>query len=387
MLDHTKKSFSTLGVVILVALALFIGIGGGAVAGGAAALLITRNVVDGSAAAFVAEPVRAQTLPDQVQPAVVGEGGGSSSDVMVAAVQQVAPAVVTVLNINSRVSGSGSGVIISEDGYIITNAHVVEGASRLAVVFTDNVRRDAELIGSDELNDIAVIRVEGELPGVADLGDAAALQPGEQVLAIGSPLGNFRNTVTAGVVSALNRSVGSMEGLIQTDAAINSGNSGGPLINLAGEVVGINTLVVRNNSGFSMGSAPVEGLGFAVPSTIFRGVVEQLIANGEVRYPFLGVNYLPIDGNIAAELDLPVQSGALIRSGTPGQPAVLPGTAADRAGLREGDIITAIDTQAIDGDTSLRQLLLQRRPGDTVILTVLRDGSEISIDVTLGERE
>jgi 2-alkenal reductase len=106
-----------------------------------------------------------------------------------------------------------------------------------------------------------------------------------------------------------------MEGLIQTDAAINSGNSGGPLINLAGEVVGINTLVVRNNSGFSMGSAPVEGLGFAVPSTIFRGVVEQLIANGEVRYPFLGVNYLPIDGNIAAELDLPVQSGALIRSG------------------------------------------------------------------------
>jgi S1-C subfamily serine protease len=175
MLDHTKKSFSTLGVVILVALALFIGIGGGAVAGGAAALLITRNVVDGSAAAFVAEPVRAQTLPDQVQPAVVGEGGGSSSDVMVSAVQQVAPGRCNCIKYRHAGSGSGSGVIIDEDGYIITNAHVVEGASRLAVVFTDNVRRDAELIGIRRTERHRGYSVEGELPGVADLGDAAAL--------------------------------------------------------------------------------------------------------------------------------------------------------------------------------------------------------------------
>ncbi|NTW98221.1 MAG: PDZ domain-containing protein, partial [Oscillochloris sp.] len=174
--------------------------------------------------------------------------------------------------------------------------------------------------------------------------------------------------------------------LIQTDAAINSGNSGGPLINLHGEVVGLNTLVVRNDQ-LSVTAAPVEGLGFAVPSTIFRGVAEQLIATGKVSYPFLGVSYLPIDGSIAAELDLPVQTGALIQSSRQGTPAVQPGTAAARAGLREGDIITAIDDSQIDGDTSLRQLLLQYKPGDTVTLTVLRDGDESSVEVTLGERD
>jgi 2-alkenal reductase len=305
---------------------------------------------------------------------------------MVSAVQKVAPAVVTVLNTSAQGSGSGSGVIMSDKGYILTNNHVVEGASELAVVFNDGSRRDAKLIGTDPLNDVAVIQVSGDLPAVAAVGDAAALQPGEQVLAIGSPLGNFRNTVTAGVVSALNRSVGEMEGLIQTDAAINSGNSGGPLINLSGEVVGLNTLVVRNDQ-FSASAAPIEGLGFAVPSTIFRGVAEQLIASGKVSYPFLGVSYLPIDGSVAAELNLPVQSGALIQSSRPGQPAIQPGTAAERAGLREGDIITAIDGQKLDGDTSLRQVLLQHRPGDTVTLTVLRDGKENSVQVTLGARD
>ncbi len=231
-----------------------------------------------------------------------------------------------------------------------------------------------------------MLQVDGKLPAVAAVGDAATLQPGEQVLAIGSPLGDFRNTVTAGVISALNRSVGSMEGLIQTDAAINSGNSGGPLINLSGEVVGLNTLVVRNDQ-FSGTAAPIEGLGFAVPSTIFKGVAEQLISGGKVSYPFLGVSYLPIDGSVAAELNLPVQTGALIQSSRQGMPAVQPGTAAARAGLRDGDIITAIDGAALDGDTSLRQLLLQHRPGDTVTLTVLRDGQENSVQVTLGERD
>jgi 2-alkenal reductase len=298
----------------------------------------------------------------------------------------VAPAVVTVLNTGPQGSGSGSGVIISDKGYILTNNHVVDGATKLAVVFNDGGRRDAKLIGTDPLNDVAVIQVSGKLPAVAAVGDASALQPGEQVLAIGSPLGNFRNTVTAGVVSALNRSVGSMEGLIQTDAAINSGNSGGPLINLSGEVVGINTLVVRSDE-LSSGAAPVEGLGFSVPSTIFRGVAEQLIANGKVAYPFLGVSYLPIDGSLAAELSLPVQSGALIQSSRQGQPAIQPGTAAAKAGLREGDIITAIDNKQLDGSTSLRQLLLLHKPGDSVTLSILRDGKTSSVQVTLGERD
>jgi 2-alkenal reductase len=305
----------------------------------------------------------------------------------VEAVQLVGPAVVTVINRTQQGMGSGSGVIFSEEGYILTNNHVVEGASQLAVVFADNSRREAQLIGTDPLNDIAVIQVDGEVPAVAALGDSAALQPGETVLAIGSPLGNFRNTVTAGVVSALNRSVGSMEGLIQTDTAINSGNSGGPLINLRGEVVGINTLVVRSDFDFGSSAAPVEGLGFAVPSSIFRSVADQLIANGEVRYPYLGVRYLPIDGDIAAQLELPVQNGALVQSGPTGQPAVEPGSAADRAGVRDGDIIVAVNGTRIDYNTSLRQLLLRHNPGDTVEITVLRDGGEQTLEVTLGQRD
>ncbi len=381
-----ERKHNPILLLAVLLLGIFIGVAGGAVSGGAVALYVT-----GRQASLLptSQPILtvAETPAQATQPAAQGGAAQTAegSQTAVSAVQKVGPAVVTVINRSARSMGSGSGVIVSDEGYIITNNHVVEGARELAVVFADNTRRPAELIGTDALNDIAVIKVEGDLPGVAVIGDASALQPGETVLAIGSPLGNFRNTVTAGVVSALNRSVGSMEGLIQTDAAINSGNSGGPLINLRGEVVGINTLVVR--SDFDFGStAPIEGLGFAVPSTIFRNVAEQLIANGEVRYPFLGVTYVAIDGNIAAELSLPVQNGALIRANAMAGPAITPGSAAERAGLREGDIIVAVNGTRLDYNTSLRQLLLRHAPGDTVTITVLRDGQELEMTVTLGER-
>jgi 2-alkenal reductase len=376
---------------------VFIGVAGGAVSGGAAAYYITGQQLSQLPTA-AAQPVLSQApassaaQPAQpTQPPVTsGSAGSMATDAgtAVEAVQKVGPAVVTILNRAAQGLGSGSGVVVSEDGYILTNNHVVEGARQLSVTFADGSRQEAELIGTDPLNDIAVIKVDGAVPAVAELGDSASLQPGETVLAIGSPLGNFRNTVTSGVVSALNRSVGSMEGLIQTDAAINSGNSGGPLINLRGEVVGINTLVVRGGTGgFSVdGAAPVEGLGFSVPSVIFRNVAEQLIANGEVRYPFLGVSYLAIDGDLAAELNLPVQNGALIRQSRTGLPAITPGSAADQAGIREGDIIVAVNDTRLDYNTSLRQLLLRHNPGDTVNVTVLRDGQEQSFEVTLGER-
>lgn len=317
-MERERRS-NPIALILILLLGVFIGVGGGAVAGGAAAYYMVQQA-EANRSAITVQPVSAPIQPTPSAPAASAPAAqsapSSASEAMITAVQKVAPAVVTVLNSGSQGSGSGSGVIVSSDGFILTNNHVVEGARQLAVVFADSSRREAELVGTDPLNDIAVLKVSGDLPGVASIGDSAALMPGEQVLAIGSPLGNFRNTVTAGVISALNRSVGPMEGLIQTDAAINSGNSGGPLINLNGEVVGINTLVVRNDvTGFSMGAAPVEGLGFAVPSAIFRGVADQLIATGEVRYPFLGVRYLPIDGSIAAELSLPVQNGALIQAG------------------------------------------------------------------------
>jgi len=386
-MERPNKTNPLLLIAILL-FGLFIGIGGGAVAGGAAAFYITGR--QAAVAPVMSKPVLAQSTATQpAQPAASAAGAATveGSDTAVEAVQLVGPAVVTVLNRGQQGMGSGSGVIFSQDGYILTNNHVVDGARELAVVFADSSRREAKLIGTDPLNDVAVIKVEGSVPAVAMLGDSAALQPGETVLAIGSPLGNFRNTVTAGVVSALNRSVGSMEGLIQTDAAINSGNSGGPLINLAGEVVGINTLVVRGDrNDYSSSAAPVEGLGFSVPSSIFRSVADQLIASGEVRYPFLGVSYLAIDGEIAAELNLPVQNGALIQPNASGAPAVTPGSAADKAGIRDGDIIVAIDDTRIDYNTSLRQLLLRYQPGDTVQVTVLRDGEERTLEVTLGER-
>jgi S1-C subfamily serine protease len=385
---NRTTNFNRIGVILLVLFAMFIGIAGGALAGGAAGYMLAQRSLANApqATAVVAQPVRSEATALPVQPAPSGPVSQATSDTMVAAVQKVAPAVVTVLNRSTQGSGSGSGVIVSEEGYIITNNHVVEGARQLAVVFADNTRQEATLIGTDPLSDIAVIQVEGNLPAVAAIGDAAALQPGEQVLAIGSPLGNFRNTVTAGVVSALNRSVGSMEGLIQTDAAINSGNSGGPLINLRGEVVGINTLVVRSDFDGFGSTAPVEGLGFSVPSTIFQRVITQLIANGEVRYPFLGINYQMLDGDIATELNLTVQNGALIISPNSGISAIQPGSAAERAGLQEGDIITAINGTALDGNNSLRQLMLQYAPGDTVTLDVLRNGQQRQVEVTLGER-
>ncbi|HWQ11667.1 MAG TPA: trypsin-like peptidase domain-containing protein, partial [Roseiflexaceae bacterium] len=346
-----------------------------------------------------ATPAPARQVAPTALPAPTASAPAAAGQPVVEVVKKVSPAVVTVVNTLAPGAqpdperspfpfplpnegrprrGSGSGVIVSEEGYIITNHHVVEGQQSLAVIFADGSRRDARLVGSDPLMDVAVIKVDGPVPGVAPLGDSSLLQPGETVIAIGSPLGDFRNTVTVGVVSALNRSIGgdAPEGLIQTDAAINRGNSGGPLINLRGEVVGINTLVVRG-AGFD--GVQAEGLGFAVPSAIVRRVSEQLIAEGRVVYPFLGITYGTIDAELAADNNLPVQAGALVGEVVPGGPS-------DAAGLRPGDIITAIGGRQLGQDATLRSVLLEYRPGDTVTLDVLRDGQRLQLNVTLAER-
>lgn len=338
-------------------------------------LTIAEQAAEEPRAAVAAEPAARTTEPViEAQPAAPQAQGSSLADV----VEQVAPAVVTVANQSSNgMSGSGSGVIISEDGFIITNHHVVEGAVRLAVIYADGERAEAQLIGSDPLADIAVIRVQGDVPAVARVGDIQMMRPGDTVIAIGSPLGNFRNTVTAGIISALNRSVGGMEGLIQTDAAINSGNSGGPLLNLSGEVIGINTLVVRGDDFTS--AAPAEGLGFAVPTNVFLPVVNQLITTGSVSYPYMGISYMMIDGQIAAEQNLPLQAGALVTE-------VLPGTPAAAAGIQPNDIITAVNSVGFNENNSLRLELIQYAPGDTVTLSVQRGNQQLSLPITLGTR-
>jgi 2-alkenal reductase len=298
-------------------------------------------------------------------------------------IERVRDAVVTVENYDDpnrmfMPTSTGSGAIISTDGYIVTNNHVIEGASRLRVLYADGTIHDATLIGTDPLNDIAVIQVTDPVPTIMVLGDSDALRQGEPVVAIGSPLGSYRNTVTVGVVSALNRNVGNdaPEGLIQTDAAINNGNSGGPLLNARGEIIGINTLVVRGSSS-SMDTA--QGLGFAVPSTIVRKIAEQIVAYGEVRYPFLGISYGMVTPDIVESEQLSVKQGAFVSGVTDGGPA-------QAAGILPGDVILTIDGVRLGETDSLRGVLLRYNPGDTVALTVLRGDKELQFSITLAVR-
>ena len=311
----------------------------------------------------------------------------------VALVRQVGPAVVTVINEQTggglmgdqgaQEAGRGTGFIISENGDIVTNWHVVTGGDKFEVIFADGETRSAELVGSDQVSDLAVIRVEGEVPAVVSLGDSDALQPGQTVVAIGSPLGQFTNTVTQGIVSALGRNEffqtndpcsATYTNLIQHDAAINPGNSGGPLFNLAGEVVGVNTLGIPSTQ-----SGPVQGLFFAVPASTVQEIATELIEDGAVAYPFFGISGGAVTPQLAAENDLPVDFGQYVQTVQAGDPA------AD-AGVQEGDIVTAIDGQQIDAQNSFVEVLFAHEPGETVEATVQRGDEEITVEVTLGER-
>ncbi len=305
------------------------------------------------------------------------------------AAQRVGPAVVTVIATlpgqmtffgpTGDTTVSGSGVFIAETGYILTNNHVVEGAKETRVILSDGTSQPASVVGTDLYSDIAVLKTEGAVPAVAALGDSDALKPGETVIAIGSPLGSFKNTVTVGVVSATGRALDTgngyqIENLIQTDAAINHGNSGGPLVNLAGEVVGINTMIVRSANGGDV----AEGLGFAIPISGAKVVAEQIIQKGYFARPYMGINFQAVKPEIAAAYRLPVQWGVYITQVARNSPA-------DKAGLRQGDIITQIGGAAIDGEHSYLNLLFNHQPGETVSVTYVRDGQEERTEVTLGE--
>jgi len=319
---------------------------------------------------------------------------GASVDIHTAVtdvVASVGPAVVTVVShlpeqvgffgAVSHPQASGSGVILSTDGLVVTNNHVVEGAVSLEVVLADGTRLPADLVGTDPFADLAVVRAQGTMPAAATWGNSDTLKPGEPVIAIGSPLGEFVNTVTVGVVSATGRSIDTADGyqledLIQTDAAINQGNSGGPLVNLAGQVVGINSLVVR---GSASSAAVAEGLGFAIASNTARAVTDQLAAQGYVSRPYLGIRWQPISAAIAQAYDLPADHGILLTDVTAGGPAAL-------AGLQRGDILVSIDGQAIGDANPFINLLYEHQAGQTVSVEVVRDGSTLTVPVELAER-
>lgn len=316
--------------------------------------------------------------------------------------RQASPAVANILTKATEydffmdpvpVEGAGSGFIIDSRGYILTNYHVVEGAQSIEVVLGDQSRYAAKYIGADQRNDVALIKIEpkGKQLTVLKLGDSGGIQVGQKVLAIGNPFG-FESTLTTGVVSATGRTVQTsqstfIEQAIQTDAAINRGNSGGPLIDTHGDVIGINSAIYTP-------SGTTAGIGFAIPINTAKSIANDLITSGRVHRAFLGVQTLSVSGGLAEALDLPVQEGLLVEVVTKGGPAAEAGIhGGDRiaeAGMRRfyigGDVIVSIDGQKVNNDFDVNLVLNHHRPGDTVNVTLYRGRKKMDIPVKLGER-
>lgn len=370
-------------LVVLVVVGVIVGILGGALMGGVVGFYVARSNTPVAPATVLAQPVSASA--PSAPPAVTNLTLNENSAV-IDVVKKVQPAVVTVINNLStgrtnpfgRGGGatpqaSGSGVVVDAKGYIVTNAHVVDGARSIQVVFSNGSTVDATLVGTDAVMDLAVLKV-AQVPAVAAFGDSNAVQIGETAIAIGSPLGTYRGSVTVGIVSGLQRRVGSVDDLIQTDAAINHGNSGGPLLNAEGQIIGITSLVVRDASSGDV----AEGLGFAIPSNTVKYAVERMIAQGSVDYPFLGIQYADAS-TTSATGSQPAPNGALIS-------CVSSGTPAAQAGLQANDVVTAINGEKIDETHSLRSLLFKYKPGDTLTLSVTRGSQNLTLQLKLVAR-
>ena len=287
---------------------------------------------------------------------------------------------------NVQQQAAGTGVIVS-DGVVVTNKHVVpEGTTSVTVTLSDGTVLDAEVLARDPRNDVAFVKIKdkkGKTLKAAKLGDSTKLQVGQKVIAIGNALGEFQNTVTSGIVSGYGRSITAGESgdsedltnLIQTDTAINQGNSGGPLVNLSGEVIGINTAITSSSTG--------QSLGFSIPINDIKNQITSVLEKGKIERPYLGVRYRAIDDRFAYVYNLPVKSGAYIPPSDGGTSSIVKDSPAEKAGLREKDIITKIDDQELNDKNDLVTILGKYKVGDVVKLTVLRDGKEQMIDAKL----
>lgn len=352
--------------------------------------LLLAAVLLGSTACSAGDGIaRAQTAPTAT--------GGDLRYAIRQVSDQVRPAIVQITNLQQQQpgalaaggavpSGVGSGVIYDAQGHILTNNHVIAGAQQLQVSLPDRRSFPANLVGADPQSDLAVVQIQGDNLPIAPLGDSTQLQVGDWVVAIGNALALPGGpTVTQGVVSALERTVQEpgdapnssgpfLFDAIQTDAPINPGNSGGALVNLDGQVIGINTLV----AGQAEPGVQAQGIGFAIAIVTARPIADQLVSTGRAVHPYLGIQYGALTPAVAAQLRASVQNGAVIG-------AVVPGSPAATAGLRARDIVTAIDGQPLTEESSLARILGQKRPGDAVTLSIIRGGQSQDVTVTLGE--
>jgi serine protease Do len=386
------------GVQALVTLLIVLGIAGCSLGGQVAT---STPAAVAPAPASTTEPVAEVSSPQASSP--VGGATAIASPALMSdfrdainqVAEQVKPAVVQVTNeqvgfgsfsqAGAIPVGVGSGIIYDSEGHILTNNHVVDGATNIVVSLTDGRAFTAKLIGKDPQTDLAVIQISGSNLPVAQLGDSTQIRVGDWAVAIGNVLALPGGpTVTVGVVSAMNRSIQEppasqgtagpfLFGLIQTDAAINPGNSGGPLVNLDGQVIGINTL----GGGSTSSGTQAEGIGFAIAMETAKPIADQLVATGKVVHPYLGADYVALDPATAAQNGIPVPYGDYVTGVAAGSPAA-------KAGLQTDDIITQANGTDIKGDSDLAVIIHNQKPGDMLTLTVLRGSQTLTIQVTLG---
>jgi serine protease Do len=306
-------------------------------------------------------------------------------------VSKVSPSVVSIITQSrttdfylgsSTQEGAGTGIIVSKDGYVMTNKHVINGANTVGIALSDGTTyENVQVLGVDPLNDVAILKIPNvsNLPA-AELGDSTSVRVGQKVVAIGNSLGQYQNTVTSGIISGTGRPVSAQAGdavetltdLIQTDAAINPGNSGGPLLNLQGQVIGINTAI----------AADAQGIGFSIPIGATKGILKGVLAGKGVQRAYLGINYVPITANVADFYKLSVKKGAYVFNGG-GKTAIADGSPAAKAGIKDKDIITKVGDIEVGDRGSVSSLVAEYAPDDTIKLTLIREGKTMTIDARL----
>ena len=373
--DYSNKTKNSSGAVAIILSLIALVLGGAGLAFGwmsynksSTPLTLLGSGTDGNSANFTEGSIA--EVADKVSKSVVSIVTSTKTTNFFGQVQNSAAA--------------GTGIIATSDGYIITNKHVINGANKVTVVLDDGTTyEDVKVVATDPLNDVAYLKINNVSDlTAATLGDSKTITVGQQVIAIGNALGMYQNTVTAGIISGTGRSVTASDGtgtttetlsdMIQTDAAINSGNSGGPLVNAAGQVIGINTAT----------SSTAENMGFAIPISSVKGMLQQLTDTGKAERTYLGVYNVEITPEIAKNYNLPVSEGVYLYSPS-SYSAIIKDSPAAKAGLKDKDIITKVNGVAVGASGSLANLIGEYKPGDTIQLTVIREGNETAINVTL----